>query len=235
MDAVHLEILPQPDDYTCGPTCLQAIYRYFEDKLPLEQVIRETGRLDEGGTLAAWLGSHALERGYQATIYTYNLRLFDPTWFRPEGTDLVRKLRTQLEFKESAKFSAATDAYLEFLEHGGEVRMQDLTRSLIRKYLTRGTPILAGLSSTYLYQSAREWGDNWDADDVRGIPQGHFVVLCGYDRLTKMVRVADPYLMNPHAPRENYYIVPVDRVICAILLGVLTYDANLLILKPRKK
>lgn len=232
MDAVHLEILPQPDDYTCGPTCLHAIYRYFDDELPLEQVIRETGRLDEGGTLAAWLGSHALKRGYEATIYTFNLNLFDPTWFPAEAARLQVKLRSQLEHKKSAKFRAATDAYLEYFERGGEVRMQDLTRSLIRKFLVHGTPILAGLSSTYLYQSAREWGDHWDADDIRGIPQGHFVVLCGYDRVAKMVRVADPYLKNPHAPSENYYIVPVDRVICAILLGVLTYDANLLMLQP---
>jgi len=232
MDAVHLEILPQPDDYTCGPTCLHAIYRYFGEELSLEQVIRETGRLDEGGTLAAWLGCHALARGYRAAIYSYNLRMFDPTWFAEIPISLSDKLRAQLMHKESPKLHAATDAYLEFLERGGIVGMEDLTRSLIRKYLTRGLPILAGLSSTYLYQNAREWGDNWDADDIRGIPQGHFVVLCGYDRTTKMVRVADPYLNNPHAPSENYYIVPVDRVVCAILLGVLTYDANLLILRP---
>ena len=74
--------------------------------------------------------------------------------------------------------------------------------------------------------------DACKTDDIRGTPVGHFVVLCGYNRDTKMVRIADPYLPNPFAPRDNYYEVNVDRVVCAILLGILTYDANLLILRP---
>ncbi len=203
--------------------------------MPLEQVIAETARLDEGGTLAGWLGCHALQQGYRATLYTFNLRVLDPTWFRRVGTPLADKLIAQLEHKNDPKLQTATAAYLEFLQRGGEIRMEDLTRQLIRKYLLSSTPILAGLSSTYLYQNAREYGPHCDADDVRGVAQGHFVVLCGYDRAAKMVRVADPYLTNPYAPRDNYYWVGVDRLICAILLGVLTYDANLLILTPGKQ
>ena len=34
-----LEILAQPDDATCGPTCLHAVYRHFGDALPLDSVI----------------------------------------------------------------------------------------------------------------------------------------------------------------------------------------------------
>ena len=63
------------------------------------------------------------------------------------------------------------------------------------------------------------------------MPAGHFVVLCGYDRVEKTVLVADPYQPNPLAPGQQY-VVSVDRVINAILLGILTYDANLLILQP---
>ena len=232
MEAVHLEIFPQPDDVTCGPTCLHAVYRYFGDKISLDEVIAQTGQLDDGGTLAGWLGCHALLRGYRAKLYTFNLRVLDPTWFGSPETSLTTKLLAQLEHKSDPKLRAATAAYMEFLQRGGEIRMEDLTRQLIRKYLLRSVPILAGLSSTYLYQSAREYGTQCDADDVRGVPQGHFVVLCGYNRATKMVRIADPYLTNPYAPRDNYYWVGVDRLICAILLGVLTYDANLLILTP---
>jgi len=39
---LRVEILPQPDDFTCGPTCLHALYRYFGENLRLEQVIGET-------------------------------------------------------------------------------------------------------------------------------------------------------------------------------------------------
>jgi hypothetical protein len=122
---------------------------------------------------------------------------------------------------------------LDFIELGGSLRFEDLTGALIRKYLNRGIPVLTGLSSTYLYRVAREYGPEDDSDDVRGEPAGHFVVLCGYSKDTREVLVADPFLTNPTG--TNQYLVNIDRLICAILLGILTYDANLLIIEPRKQ
>lgn len=226
-----LDILPQPDDRTCGPTCLDAIYRYYDDPLPLEQVVEEVPQLDEGGTLAVHLACHALRRGYWATIYTYNLQLFDPTWFQSPGAELPAKLRAQLEFKRTPRREFATTAYLEFVERGGRLRFEDLTTALIRKYLTRSIPILTGLSATYLYHEAREFGPDNVADDVRGDPAGHFVVLTGYDREAREVHVADPLQDNP-LHRSTNYAVNIDRLVGAILLGMITYDANLLVIEP---
>ncbi len=227
------EILPQPDSESCGPTCLHAVYRYFGDEMPLPQVMDECARLEEGGTLAVLLGCHALRRGYEATIYTYNLQVFDPTWFHPKPLPLAEKLSAQMVVKDLPKLRFASEGYLDFLSLGGEIRMRDLSRNLIREHLNSSIPILTGLSATYLYYDAREFGPQWDPDDIRGVPAGHFVVLCGYDRTNKQVHVADPYQENPLAP-ERLYSVGVDRVINAILLGILTYDANLLVIQPRK-
>lgn len=231
---LHLEILPQPDDYTCGPTCLQAVYAYYGDPIPLAQVIAETPRLEEGGTYAVLLAIHALRRGYDATIYTYNLQVFDPTWFAPGAPDLRQRLEEQASHKRGRRLRQATRAYLEFLELGGRVRFEDLTTALIRKYLTRQIPILTGLSSTYLYRNMREFGPNDEPDDVRGLAQGHFVVLCGYDREERTILVADPLSPNPVSATQ-LYPVNIDRVVCATLLGVLTYDANLLIIRPKEE
>ncbi len=228
------EILPQPDETTCGPTCLHAIYRFYGESLPLEQVVAEVSMLEGGGTLAVLLACHALRRGYRATIYTYKLQLFDPTWLSGPGTNLPAKLRAQMACKEDPKLHAASRAYLEFLELGGELRFEDLTTGLIRKFLNRGTPVITGLSATYLYRSPREFGPNADYDDIRGEPSGHFVVLRGYDRQQRTVLVADPLAANPVGSGQRYE-VNIDRVICAILLGVLTYDANLLIVRPPER
>jgi hypothetical protein len=208
---LSLKIMPQPDDATCGPTCLHAVYRYYGTDVPLEQVIDETAQLQEGGTLAVLLACHALARGFQATIYTYNVHVFDPTWFVPDARRLPEKLAAQMAAKDSPKLHTATEAYLEFLKRGGRIRMVDLTGSLIRKYLKRGAPILTGLSATYLYGAAREHGADSDPDDVRGLPAGHFVVLCGYDSESRGVLVADPLMPNPMAFRQHY-VVNVDRV-----------------------
>ncbi len=231
---LRVEILPQPDDFTCGPTCLHALYRYFGDEVPLEQVIGEVPVLENGGTLDVLLANHALVRGYSARIFTYNVQMFDPTWFGGPGVDLAERLTRQLEHKDSERLRIATEAYLLFLRRGGELRFEELTTALVRKYLSREIPILTGLSATYLYGSAREYGPEGRPDDIRGKPAGHFVVLCGYNRETREVLVADPLQKNPLSG-TNPYTVSIDRVICAILLGILTYDANLLIIQPRLK
>ena len=44
----------------------------------------------------------------------------------------------------------------------------------------------------------------------------------------RTVLVADPYQDNPYSS-DLYYHVPVGRLINAIMLGIVTYDANLLI------
>mgnify|MGYP001026505728 FL=1 len=228
-----LDIQPQPDDTTCGPTCLHAIYRYFKDTISLPQVIAENTSLAGRGTLAVFLACHALRRGYDARIYTYNLHVFDPTWFTLDRQAIRQKLQAQLAHKKGESLRLATQGYLDFLDLGGELRYADLTVGLVRKYLRRSLPILTGLSSTYLYRTSREVGDNETPDDVRGEPVGHFVVLYGYDLDTRAVQVADPYWDNPVAD-SHYYSVNIGRVLGAILLGVLTHDANLLIISPRQ-
>ena len=45
------------------------------------------------------------------------------------------------------------------------------------------------------------------------------------------VCVADPLEDSPRF-QDHLYWLPVERVITAILLGVLTYDGNLLVLEP---
>ena len=234
---LYLDIAPQPDDTTCGPTCLHAIYRYFDDPIHLSQVISEVTDLEGGGTLAVYLASHALRRGYRATIYTYNLKLFDPTWFVPYGPDISEKLKFQLSYKdEDTLFNTATHAYLKFFELGGRLRFQALTPGLIRKYLKREVPILTGLNATYLYNCSREYveGDHLVYDDVRGESTGHFVVLAGYDKMSRSVLIADPLKPNPVSSYQEYE-VNIYRLVCSIMLGVITYDDNLLIIEPRKK
>ena len=232
LHALDLEILRQPDDATCGPTCLHAVYRYFGEDENLEKLISEVPRLEGGGTLAVNLANHALRRGFQALIYTYNLAVFDPSWFRSDRIDTAERLRAQALAKPDPKLRAATDAYLEFLSLGGELEMEVLTPSLLRRWLEQDRPVLTGLSATFLYDCSREIGDDvLVEDDLRGFSTGHFVVLSGWDPEQRAVRVADPYEKRPRFEGHVYW-VPVDRVINAILLGVLTYDANLLVLQP---
>lgn len=229
---LQLEMLAQPDETTCGPTCLHAVYQYFGDNIALDQVIQEVPHLEGGGTLAVYMACHALRRGYQAKIYTSNVQLFDPSWFEPGVDDIPARLEAQMLAKRNAKLGLATRGYIEFLDLGGKLAFEDLNTALIRKYINRNIPLLTGLSATYLYRCKREIGPHMHYDDILGEPTGHFVVLSGYDRQDRSVVVADPLLPNPVA-KTNYYSVGVDRLLCSILLGILTYDDNLLVITPK--
>ena len=227
---LSLDILPQPDDMTCGPTCLQAVYGFYGDPLPIQRIIDEVTPLPNRGTLAVLLAQHALERGYGATIYTYNLDVFDPSWFR-DGIDLAERLRAQATLKDSPRLRFATPAYLRFLELGGQLAYQELSPELIHGILKSGRPILTGLSATYLYGCAREVDEEglMRYDDLRGESTGHFVVLYGYHPQTREVLVADPLRENPLVG-DQHYSVGIHRLLGAIMMGVLTYDGNLLVL-----
>lgn len=227
---LNLKMTRQPDDVTCGPTCLQSIYDYYGDNISLEQVIREVPMLRGGGTLAANLGYHALHRGYQAIIYSYNLVLFDPSWAGLEAEALLEKLDRQQRLKDSPKFNAATRAYKNFLNAGGQVRFDDLTPDLILGFLGHKIPILTGLSATFLYRAKRENPVTNEPDDIKGEPVGHFVLLSGFDPSTRKLEITDPYHPNPVSETQSYEVT-LEHLVNAILLGVVTYDANLLILK----
>jgi len=229
-----LEVLAQPTDETCGPTCLHAVYRFLGDALPLDEVIGGVTTLGSGGTLAAYLGLHALGRGYSATLYTYDFRLFDPTWFSEPLQELGEALALQRAHKTSARMRTSTEAYLQFLGAGGKIRFEELGPDLIRRYLARGLPMMTGLSATYLYGSARErYVDGRGIDDpIGGSPTGHFVLLHGYDPSTDSVLVADPMHENPMSAGSSYR-VGIMRLLGAIMLGVLSYDGNLLVVEPK--
>ncbi|MCA9736076.1 MAG: peptidase-C39 like family protein [Gemmatimonadota bacterium] len=230
---VRVPILAQPDDYSCGPTSLHAVYTFHGLDLDLPRLIADVRTLKEGGTLAVFLGLDALARGFDVRLYSYNLRVFDPSWDGLPPEALLEKLRAQLVAKRKRRLRESTKAYVRFLEAGGELRFHALSVRRIQEYFDAGLPVLCGLSSTYLYGTPREVeaeDGRMLYDDVRGTPQGHFVVLCGTS--IGRILIADPYQANPISG-DHYYEVDPDHLVRAILLGVVTYDGNLMIVAPK--
>jgi hypothetical protein len=116
-----LDILPQPDGSSCGPTCLHAVYRYFDDDIPLQQVIAEVPTLEDGGTLAVYLACHALLRGFKATIISYNLQIFDPTWATASSREIAARRPSAVQGAhqrfDSGSFKAIGSAAIRLERH----------------------------------------------------------------------------------------------------------------------
>ena len=232
---IDLKMGSQPDYTSCGPTSLLAIYNFYGDRVTSEELLKTIPQFEEGGgVFGVMLGIDALKRGYKVLLYSFNLNIFDPTWFELPMNDIKNKLKQMLELRkmEPKRYNAVKSA-VEFIELGGEFRFQDLTTELISSYLSKDTPLLSGLSSTWLYRSTREEPLSNEDDDIQGEPAGHFVVLHGKSSDNKFVYVADPYRPNPISG-TNYYKVSMDSLINSILLGVMSYDGNLIVIEPGK-
>ena len=226
----------QPDDVTCGPTCLRKVYDFYGLRLDDAEVLGEIDRNEDGGTLAVFLGIAGLRRGFGARIYTYDLRIFDPTWHGLPRGPLAEKIHARFPYLSDSRRLGAARAYLDFLEMGGELAFDELTPALLKDIIDREHPVLAGLSATHLYRFARERqleDDRLVEDDVAGEPTGHFVVICGYENWGRSFSLRDPSRHVPTAP-DGRQVVDGQRLINAILRGDVTYDAVLLEMWPRE-
>lgn len=233
---MDIKILPQPDDVTCGPTSLHAVYTHLGYKISLKKLISEIEFLEGGGTLGVFLGIDALKRGFKATIYSYNLKIFDPTWSKLSMPELRQKLDLLHKAKHAPKLRKAIEAYIRFIDLGGTVATADLRAEMFDRYFKKNIPVLCGLSASYLYQCMREYTDKSDRsvfDDINGDPCGHFVVLYGLNE-KKQFLVADPDCSNPLS-EGPYYKVDKFRLLHSILLGVMTYDGNVLVVENKSQ
>ncbi len=230
---LDLHVAKQPDDESCGITCLKAIYDYYAHPVSLDKLKHEIEHWQTGGTVAVNLARHALDHGYRAEIYTYNVKIFDPTWNRLPPKELSHKLKQRRRRVRGKKQKEVIGFYQDYLKKGGTVRFDDLDEALMGRLFKRHTPIICGLSATYLYQQIRETPDN-EEDDIVGNPVGHFVVVTGWDPQSRSVTIQDPLRKNPISDTGTYRL-PFGKFSNAVMLGILTYDENLLVISKAEK
>lgn len=229
----NLKMPPQPDDVSCGPTCLSAVYNFFGMPIPIEQVRKGVTMVPGGGTSAAYLGLDAMARGFATQIHVYDLNLFDPTWSGLDAKDITAKIQERMANMNLNEYAKVMyDGYIKFLDKGGKIVMEDITPDTLKRVFDGGAPILACVSDTWLYRSMRDYTTKENKavdDDIKGDPEAHFIVLHGMEG--NDILVADPYAKNPLGP-DSYYRISYNKFLHALLLGVLTLDANLLIITP---
>lgn len=230
---LNLQVDRQPDDESCGITCLKAIYDYYAHPVTLAKLRNEIEHWRTGGTVSVNLARHALAQGFDAEIYTYNVKIFDPTWKALPSGELAGKLRERHRRVRGKKQKEVIRYYQDFLKRGGRVRFDDLDEELMERLFRRHTPVICGLSATWLYQQPRETHDN-EEDDVAGNPVGHFVVVGGWDAAARMVTIHDPLRRNPFSETGTYRL-PFAKFSNAVMLGILTYDENLLAISKAKR
>jgi hypothetical protein len=84
---LELTVLPQQDDTTCGPTCLESIYRNRGVGVDIARVVAGVASLPGGGTLAVWLATQG---------YAEFLKLGGLLKFRELKARLLQSFRRRL-------------------------------------------------------------------------------------------------------------------------------------------
>lgn len=230
MRGLKLEVAmsKQPDDESCGITCLSAIYGYYHHPVTLDALRGQIEHWRTGGTVGVNLARHALGSGFEVELYTYNIKIFDPTWKNLSPQEMEKKLKLRARKVRGKKQKKVIGFYLDFLRRGGVLKFDDLDESLMDRLFKAKRPILCGLSATYLYQNMRETADNQE-NDIVGQPVGHFVVVSGWDAAAHSVIINDPLRKNPISETGTYSL-PFTKFSNAVMLGILTYDENLLVI-----
>jgi hypothetical protein len=165
---------------TCGPSSLQQVMAYYGKKMKLGDIIKDIPMFMDG-TYLAYLAKYAMEAGFKPLIITYNVDIFDPTWFRLSRKSLIKKLRSRSRIRKlDINIRRGCKSYVDYLESGGKLSFNFTTTEIIKKYLKKKRPIIVRLSSTILHDRKRLDLNKDKRDDISGSPGFHFVVVSGY-------------------------------------------------------
>lgn len=234
----------QPDDVSCGPTCLAQVMAYYGDPHPIAEIRQGLRVNPDGGTLAVHLAARALDMGYRARLYPFGVRVFDPTWWELGEDELRERLALRMSALAARGASltelAIVQSYIEVLDRGGSIAFHEPSPQFLARILANGRPLVVGLNSTWLYRAKRERPEDNEPDDIAGKGVGHFVVVNGYTGSGLHLHVRDPSEDAPEhlhvdGKGKGIYPVPGDRLVHAILLGDLTRDAVVLEMWPARR
>lgn len=229
----------QPDDVSCGPSCLAQVLAYYGDVQQISALSDRVRRNPDGGTLAVNLAHLALDLGYRVRLYPFGVRVFDPSWWELEDAEIAERLDLRSRGLADPVERAVVKAWRDLLRRGGYVAFHEPSPALLARIIAQDRPLICGLNATWLYREPRDRPHDNVPDDIDGWPVGHFVVLHGYTGRGLHFHVNDPSEDapfsaggDPMGPRTGHYPLPADRLIHAILLGDATRDAVLLEIWP---
>jgi len=220
----------------CGPSCLQAVLKFYEEEISIKKLIEETKSRYKWHDWDYLLGLAALKKGLKVVVHTRSTSVFDPSWWKLSNTQLISKLKKELDYakknkkKRRASWSYTTLAYeakeiktaINFLKSGGAIDFNIASAQLIQKYIHDNTPVMCAFNQQILHKAARIHKQK--VDDIKGAITGHMIVVIGYNK--SKFKVADPGLWYN---RSHYYWVSQQDLIDAIV----RYDGNLIAIKKK--
>lgn len=201
----------QPTSTTCGYAALSILLSHYSASLisPSEiatqvpEVIDENGK--PAGSITAQLASWCAEQNYVVDFYSFDFQITDFSWSNCSTNELLEKLklvkgiRTISSLGNLAISQAYVQAYIDLLQNGGNLHIQQFASSkLLYELLTKG-PIFVNIVSAVINGHGRQNYPEPETsklleipDDINGTVGTHSVVIYGNDDQGNF-SVADPW------------------------------------------
>ena len=188
---------------TCGPTSIQQILEYYGIETSLKDIMNGMFLFDRGGTSSdGAMGDYLLKQGFKVKIYTFDTKMFDPSWFKLSRKELLKKLQKSYNISRGYK-KYNYNGFINFLKHGGKIEFKAITLNEIKNYLKKIYPIMVGVDDSLLYGVKRSRKTFYD-DDIRGKVWGHEVVVAGFKK--NKLFVVDPFPRNTFSKKGKYFV-----------------------------
>lgn len=220
----------QPTNTTCSPTALSMLLGFYGENYSVDdistkvpQVKNEKG--DNSGTINTQMATWCKSLGFDVALYTADVQVIDQSWSKFSSGEIVERLEAR---KSGFKVPSLGDlwntaycqAYIEFIQSGGELHIVNaITSNLLYELLKEG-PILPCLSFGTLYGKGRTSTvdeTETNPDDVNGKAWNHSVVIYGNDEKGNFL-IADPW------EKPGYHVIEQDVMVAAIGTAQLECD-----------
>ncbi|MBD3280341.1 hypothetical protein GF389_02360 [Candidatus Dojkabacteria bacterium] len=199
----------------CGPLCLVNIFENLGDKALVEDIMEDLGVTENEITYLPQLALYAHKNNLKIKYLQSNPREISPNWKGLESDKYLETLKKfQEEMDKESIWKKNLKFLIEYIEAGGEIEVDDLSREKISQYLAEGYVVLAAVEQTWLWGKRKVKG-KIEYDDLKGKPSGHFVVI--YKEDGDDFLVSDPYPTGLEG-KEGLYRVSKDTMLVSILV-----------------
>ncbi|MFH1971734.1 MAG: hypothetical protein ABIJ05_05140 [Patescibacteria group bacterium] len=211
----------------CGPFCLLNIYTHFQIPTTINKIQSELNVSKDDPTYLAQLARNCLKHKLDSIILSSNPRIISPSWKDKTKKEIIVKLKEWVTLNNSNSWWLRTALFLLFyLQEGGNIKIVDLSTSIIDKYLEKGYLLLCCLDESWLW-GKRKINKKAEYDDIKGYSTGHCIVI--YKHINNDYFISDPY---PTKIEEKEGLYKVNKQ--QLLVSTLAWSQEILAIKKTK-
>ncbi len=230
----------QPTNSSCTATATSMLLSFYGiDKTP-EQIlsvflVRKAQDGSDWGSIGQDLARYCIGLGFDATFYSFDCYITDYSWQNFTTQEMYERLKVVRESRDvkclGGKHNSQlyVDAYMEFIEAGGELKIRPyVTTELIDNLLQQG-PVAAVVYYATLYGTGRSLksGQRQEVlDDTNGKIYTHSVVIVGKDKNNRY-QLAEPF------KQPGLLWVEREQLVAGITAAQAECDNSLFVLQPK--